>query len=206
MTKKQNNNTSIIAELYRRQILRSIVAYLVAAWLVVQIADVILPIYDTPAWVLRILVTLLVLGFTPAIIFSWLFNITRHGIESTEGMRSRSTVLATRWFRGSVGGVTLALTFVALWWVWTDYLSESSTRIYTNGKRPDNPVVAVTPMRNLSGKDELDWLGEGLANLVCTELAQSRHVIVVSKARWESISRRASDATTNYGAALDAGI
>jgi len=181
-------------------------AYLVTAWLLVQIADVILPIYGAPPWVLRTIATLLVLGFTPVIIFSWLFNITRHGIESTAEMATRAPVLSTLWFRGAIGGVTLAFTLIAIWWVWTDYLSAASVRIKASGRLPGNPVVAVTPLRNLSGKAELEWLGEGLANLVRTELGRSRHVVVVSKTRWQSIVRRVEPEDEVLAAARDAGI
>ncbi|MBT8079463.1 MAG: tetratricopeptide repeat protein, partial [Gammaproteobacteria bacterium] len=90
---------------------------------------------------------------------------------------------------------------LALWWVWTDYLFDIRTH-----RASDNPVVAVLPIANLSGKAELDWLGEGLANLVRTDLAQSRHVVVVSNSRWESITRGLENPEQKIEAAREAGI
>ena len=201
MPDEQSNKPSILAELRRRRLFRSMAAYVVAAWVIVQIADVILPVYDTPDWVMVALVTVLVIGFTPAMIFAWLYNITAHGLEASGETPPQAKLLSAGWFRLSVGAVTATLTGLALWWVWTDYLFDIRTH-----RASDNPVVAVLPIANLSGKDELDWLGEGLANLVRTDLAQSRHVVVVSNSRWESITRDLENAEQRLDAARDAGI
>lgn len=49
------------------------------------------------------------------------------------------------------------------------------------------PAVGVLPLENLTGNDELDWFGDGLARLVSDNLAQSRHVRVVSTDRMSSL-------------------
>jgi len=55
------------------------------------------------------------------------------------------------------------------------------------------PIVAVTELDNLTGDEQLDWLEEGLANLVRDRLSESRHVAVVSKSRWDAVVREAGD-------------
>ena len=49
------------------------------------------------------------------------------------------------------------------------------------------PAVGVLPLQNLTGNDELDWFGQGLARLVSDNLAQSRHVRVVSMDRMSTL-------------------
>ena len=200
------SKVSVFTELRRRRLVRSMIAYLVAAWLLVQVAATVLPIFDAPNWALRAFVTLVVLGFTPAMIFAWLFNITAHGLEATGDSPSQSRMLRSNLFRGFVGTVTLVLSGAAIWWVWTDYLADSAAGIDASGRPPANPVVAVTEMRNLSGNIELDWMSEGLANLVRTNLAQSRHAVVVSQQRWDSITRSTNSLDEAYSAAEAAGI
>ena len=206
MADDNNKKSSVIDELRRRHLFRAAGAYIVVAWLLVQIADTIMPIYDAPQWVLRAFVTLLVVGFTPAMIAAWLFDITRHGIEVTGDSPRQARVLASVWFRAIVGGITTIVTGIVVWWIWTGYLVNSTNGLSADRSVSGDRVVAITPIRNLSGDESLEWLGDGLANLVRNELAKSRHVVVVSKPRWDSITRDTGGGDAAYEAARDAGI
>ena len=65
-----------LAELRRRNVYKAAVAYVVVAWLLIQAASILLPTFDAPAWMMKVFVILLVLGFAPALIFAWAFEIT----------------------------------------------------------------------------------------------------------------------------------
>src|SRR6188474_2781213 len=71
----------LIAELRRRNVIRMAGLYLVGAWLATQVAGTLLPIFHTPEWVLQTLVSLLAIGFLPALIFAWVFELTPEGIK-----------------------------------------------------------------------------------------------------------------------------
>ena len=67
---------SLYHELKRRNVFRVGVAYIVSAWLLIQVAETIFPLFgfdDTPA---RIVVIVLAIGFLPSLILSWAFEIT----------------------------------------------------------------------------------------------------------------------------------
>ncbi|MCB1575030.1 MAG: hypothetical protein KDI80_13730, partial [Xanthomonadales bacterium] len=64
---------NLLAELKRRNVIRMAGLYLVGAWLIVQVGETLLPLYDTPAWVMKTLIALLAMGFVPAVVFSWLY-------------------------------------------------------------------------------------------------------------------------------------
>ena len=84
---------SLFAELRRRNVIRVAGLYVVTAWLLVQIAETLLPIFHTPDWVLQVLVVLLAIGFIPALVFSWVFELTPEGIKrESEIDRSQSIV------------------------------------------------------------------------------------------------------------------
>jgi adenylate cyclase len=72
---------NLLAELKRRNVLRVAALYLVAAWLVVQVAETLLPIFHTPNWVLQSLVVLLALAFVPALVLAWVFELAPEGIR-----------------------------------------------------------------------------------------------------------------------------
>lgn len=70
-----------LAELKRRNVFRMAGLYLVSAWLVVQVAETLLPIFHTPDWVLQSIVVLLALGLVPALIVSWIYELTPEGLR-----------------------------------------------------------------------------------------------------------------------------
>jgi TolB-like protein/Tfp pilus assembly protein PilF len=72
---------SLFEELKRRNVIRVAIAYAVGAWLLVQGADLILDLVGADDWVLRAFAGLLALGFIPAVIFAWAFELTPEGIR-----------------------------------------------------------------------------------------------------------------------------
>ena len=71
----------LITELKRRNVIRVSIAYVVAAWLLAQVADLVLDVMGAPDIVLRSVVAILALGFVPAVIFAWAFEMTPEGMK-----------------------------------------------------------------------------------------------------------------------------
>ena len=77
------NAETFFAELKRRKVYSVAIAYVVAGWALAQGIAQVLPVFDIPNWVVRLLVVLIVLGFPVALTFSWFFDFTRYGIVRT---------------------------------------------------------------------------------------------------------------------------
>src|SRR5215831_964864 len=75
------NLPSFFSELKRRNVYKVAVAYLVASWLLIQIATQVFPFFEIPNWAVRLVVLILILGFPASLIFSWAFEITPEGIK-----------------------------------------------------------------------------------------------------------------------------
>ena len=71
----------LIEELKRRNVIRVGIAYLVATWVVLQIADLVLENIGAPDWVMQALMLVLALGFPVVLLFSWAFELTPEGIK-----------------------------------------------------------------------------------------------------------------------------
>jgi adenylate cyclase len=71
------------AELRRRKVFRVAVVYLVVAWLLVQVADAVFEPMGLPAWTLKLVITMVALGFPLACALAWAFDVTAKGIERT---------------------------------------------------------------------------------------------------------------------------
>src|SRR4030095_10484924 len=78
------NVKNFFAELKRRNVVRMTGLYLVGAWLLTQVASTVLPMFGAREWLPRSIVVLLAVGFVPAVIFSWVFELTPEGLKREE--------------------------------------------------------------------------------------------------------------------------
>jgi len=81
------NAKTFFAEAKRRRVYSVAVAYVVGGWALAQGIAQVLPIFDVPNWVVRLIVVLIVLGFPVALTLSWFFDLTRYGIVRTPDRR-----------------------------------------------------------------------------------------------------------------------
>jgi hypothetical protein len=103
---------SLIAELKRRNVFRVGVAYAIVAWLLVEVASVVLPALHLPDWTLTFLVFLLVVGFPIALIFAWAFELTPEGIKRETAVDSTEPV--TRKARSKLDFAIVGLLVIAV--------------------------------------------------------------------------------------------
>src|SRR2546430_1755210 len=75
---------SFFSELKRRNVYKVAVAYAVVAWLLIQAASILFPTYEAPAWVMKVFVAIVALGFPIALVIAWAFEMTPEGIKRTE--------------------------------------------------------------------------------------------------------------------------
>ena len=77
------NSRNFFSELKRRHVDKVALAYAVVAWLLIEVAWILLPAFDAPAWMMETLVVFLTLGFIFAVIISWSFEMTPEGLKRT---------------------------------------------------------------------------------------------------------------------------
>src|SRR5467141_5011434 len=107
---------NFFAELKRRNVVRMAGLYLVGAWLLVQVAGTVLPMFVAPDWFPRSVVILLAIGFLPALIFSWVFELTPQGLKRDEDVRPEESIApqtARRMNRIIIAVLVLALGYFA---------------------------------------------------------------------------------------------
>lgn len=80
----QDTIRSFFSQLRRRKVIRVVAAYAVVAWVLVEVSSVVLPALLVPEWVFRLIVIVALLGLLPAVVLSWIFDWTPHGIERTD--------------------------------------------------------------------------------------------------------------------------
>ena len=79
-----SNKPSLFSELRRRNVFRVALTYAVVAWLLIEIASVLLPLVEAPESLITAFVVLLALGFAVALFISWAFEMTPEGLKRTQ--------------------------------------------------------------------------------------------------------------------------
>ena len=87
---------SFFAELKRRNVIRMAILYLVASWVLLQLTDVLSSLLPVPDWAGSLVIMLLALGFAPALIFAWVYEMTPEGLRRERDVdRSQSITSET---------------------------------------------------------------------------------------------------------------
>jgi adenylate cyclase len=211
---------SIFSELKRRNVLRVGAAYLTASWLLIQIADALFPIFELPEVAGRILVVVLAIGFVPALLAAWLFEITPEGIkrESDAIHASAESVRATRRFdRTIIAVLTLAVVVFAV----DRFLivpardarlvaeaTEQARNALRAGPSGDDERIAVLAFDDLSQDGDQEYLSDGISVELMDLLARIPGLVVTApnsalSFKGKNIPYPEIGATLNVGHLLD---
>ena len=87
-----SDKRSFFSELRRRNVFRVALTYAVVAWLLIEIASVLLPLVDAPESIITAFVVLLALGFAVALFISWAFEMTPEGLKRTQDLSPNEVI------------------------------------------------------------------------------------------------------------------
>ena len=85
---------SFFSELKRRNVFRVGIAYAITTWVLLQIVDVISPLLELPVWAPRLIFVILAIGFFPALIFAWAFELTPEGLKREKEVDRTTSITA----------------------------------------------------------------------------------------------------------------
>jgi TolB-like protein len=170
---------SLIGELQRRNVIKVSLAYIIVSWLLIQIADVILPTFGAPPWVMPVFVSFVALGLPVAILLAWAFEMTPDGIKATSSVeKTQSTTSITGQRLNYIVMSLLALAVVFM--VVDNYVLESP-QIPAEGV-DYRRAIAVIPFVNRSEASEnAEFLADGLHDELLTRLAKVADLRVISR-------------------------
>ncbi len=179
---------NLLKELQRRNVIRMAGLYLVGAWLVVQVAATLLPVFGAPDWVMRVLVGLLALGFIAALVFSWVFELTPDGLKRDDEVAANESIApqtAQRMNRMLLVVMALALGYFAIDKFVLAPARDASTASTANAalvssNAPDAPVastintksIAVLAFANMSADADNEYFSDGVAEEILNALAK----------------------------------
>ena len=151
----------LVSELRRRNVFRMAVLYMVAAWLIMQVGEVVIALAALPQWTGRAILVLLAVGFPIALIFSWFYELTPEGLSLEKDVDRAASITHVTGRR--IDFVVIALLSAAVlvfaydkWWM---------------GPPPENSI-AVLPFVNMSDDPEQEYFSDGISEELLNVLAQ----------------------------------
>ena len=187
--------SNFLAELKRRNVIRVGLAYLAVGWLILQAGDILSEMFELPAVTMRVVFMLLVLGLLPALVFSWVYELTPDGLkrESEVLPGERITHLTAGKLDRLLVGALVAV--VALLLIDKFLLapqrqasvtapSESAvteSAASTTKMLPARPSLAVLPFDTLDDSSENSYFADGMTDDIITDLSKLSGIFVISR-------------------------
>jgi hypothetical protein len=169
------------SELKRRNVIRMAGLYLVGAWLVVQVSGTVLPMFGAPEWLPRTIVVLVAIGFVPAVILSWVFELTPHGLKRDEEVAPEQSIApqtGRRMNRMIIVVLVMALGYFAFdKFVLTPRREAAlvASAVPNESKSVINTKsIAVLPFENLSSDKENAYFTDGVQDEILRTWQRSR--------------------------------
>ena len=179
----------LIAELKRRNVFRVGVAYVLLAWVVIQVTDIVGPAINLPEWTLTVVTWFGVIGFPFALFFAWAFELTPDGIRLEKDVdRAESVTHSTG---RKIDFVIIGLLVVALLFVVlfddspplpgaTDRGTGEQVAAVPAGERSYDSI-GVLPFENMSSDPEQEFLSDGIAEELLNALAKLQNLQVAAR-------------------------
>jgi TolB-like protein/Flp pilus assembly protein TadD len=160
----------LVSELRRRNVFRMAVLYVVAAWLIMQVADTLIDLAKLPDWIGTTTLGLLGIGFPIALISSWFYELTPEGISLEKDVAVAESITHVTGRRMDLIVISLlcaAVIFFAYdkWWI----------------APPSVHSIAVLPFENMSDDPGNEYFSDGVSEEILNLLAEVPKLQVTSR-------------------------
>jgi TolB-like protein len=185
---EQPDTGGFLAELKRRNVFRVAVAYLVAAWLLLQVADIVLENIHAPDWIIQVFMLALIVGLPIALIFAWAFEMTPEGLKREKDVdRSQSITRHTGRKLDRTIMVVLAVAVIVLvidrvrQAQHDDPAEPAAAAAAADASTDLTPSIAVLPFVNMSSDPEQEYFSDGISEEILNSLAQVKELKVAGR-------------------------
>lgn len=170
---------SLVAELRRRNVFRVAAAYLVVGWLLTEVLTTILPTLGAPEWMARAVILIFAFGFIPAVVFSWIYELTPEGIKREEDVNRDDS--ATRQMGRKLDYVTVASVIVLIIFIGLFSARQTGDDSAQTDAAVSDASVAVLPFENMSADEDNEYFSDGLTETLLHMLAQVPELKVAAR-------------------------
>jgi len=188
-----------LAEMKRRQVFRVAAIYGAVAFVIIQVADIVLPRLGLPDWTVTFMVALLILAFPVALLLAWAFEMTPEGVKRTDvaAPGEIESIMAApasqRWPAGVAALVGVIALVASTWWIARSTAPEApdetavaqsadGTRFAMTGlSEDDRPSIAVLPFADMSPDGDQEYFSDGMTEEIVNVLAKISELRVAAR-------------------------
>lgn len=185
---------SLLSELKRRNVFRVAALYAVASWVLLQVGDLLFDALSVPDWGLRLLLGMLLLGFVPALIFAWIYELTPEGLRREHEVAPDASITAHTARKLDLTVIVLLVAAIGL--VAADrLLNHRAAAPAPSAGAPAAPgavaavadgaalavSIAVLPFVNMSDDRENEYFSDGLTEELLNVLANVQGMRVIAR-------------------------
>jgi TolB-like protein len=189
---------SFITELKRRNVFRVGIAYVISAWLILQLTEVLSELMELESDIGKIVIILLVVGFVPALIFAWAFEMTPEGIKPEQDVDRGQSITPQTGRKLDfiiIGVLSLALA----WFAWERFGPKPAEPEAMVEPAPELTVeksIAVLPFINMSEDAANEFFSDGISEEILNALAKVEGLKVAGRTSSFTFKGRNEDLRT----------
>ena len=193
---------SFFEELKRRKVFRVAASYAVVAFIIMQLVEILYPMFNFPQWTQQFTVIIVLLGFPIAVILSWVFDKTPQGYVKTDNPETQdiggmNVKVDNRPFYLQKRNLFLVLGVVAGVLIGTYGSSAISSNV-------DTKSIAVLPFDNYSTAPEDQYFSDGVTEMIIANLAKVKDLKVISRTsvmEYKNTTKKIKDIAKELGVA-----
>ena len=170
---------SFFEELKRRKVFRVAASYAVVAFIIMQLVEILFPMFNFPQWTQQFTVIIVLLGFPIAVILSWVFDKTSQGLiktvaPETEEIDGKNVKVNGRPFYLQKRNIILSFGVIAGILIGSYSGDTFKTSV-------DKKSIAVLPFDNYSTAEEDQYFSDGMTEVIIANLAKVKGLKVISR-------------------------
>jgi len=167
---------SLFNELKRRNVFRVAIAYLAVAWVIMQLADIVLDNIAAPEWLMKALMFFIVVGFPLALLFAWAYEMTPEGIKRERDVDRSMSITSTTGRK--LDFVIIGVLGIAVVFLLVDKFALDTATTETNGT---DKSVAVLPFVAMSSGPDDAYFADGLTEEILNSLTRVPELLVTAR-------------------------
>ncbi len=162
--------SKFIDELKRRHVIKATIAYVVVAWILIQVASIVLDIFNAPNWINQAFLIILIVGLPIWMVISWIYDITPEGLEITPKASEKQIAKELTNKRLNVliiVGLSIAVIVLAL-----------NQTVFSSTPNKDYSI-AIMPFENIQVDEDYNWLSENFTQSVNSYISKVKKLKVI---------------------------